>query len=191
MKTAIQLSHLQKLIAQRNGYLVLAAGLVVLCLLLSCLTLRLVGRERIVVTPPVVHQSFWVDHSDVSPQYLAEMTSFFAQLLLTKTPSNAAYQRETLLRYTDPTYYGAFKNKLVAEEDHMAASHITLAFYPVNIEVDVAKLTARITGELHATVGDAPLPLVRLTYRVQYRYDQGRLLIQSFQEEKSEENTHA
>lgn len=184
MKNAIHLSHLQRLMAQRNGYLVLAAGLMLLCVLLSLMVLHLIGRERIIVTPPVVHQSFWVDHDEVSPQYLSEMTSFFAQLRLTKTPSNAAFQRDTLLRYTDPHYYGILKNELVAEEDHIQVSHINLVFYPVNVEVNAKQLIAHITGDLYSTVGDTSLQPMRITYRVQYRYDQGRLLVQSFQEEK-------
>ncbi len=184
MKTAIQLSHLQKLIAQRNGYLVLAAGLLLLCVLLSAMVLHLIGRERIIITPPVVHQSFWVDHNDVSPDYLSEMTSFFAQLRLTKNPDNAAFQRTTLLRYTDPSYYGTLKSELVAEEDHMQAAHISLAFYPVNVEVNAKQLVAWITGDLISTVGNSPLTPTRITYRVQYRYDQGRLLVRSFEEQK-------
>ena len=191
MKTAIQLPYLQKLIAQRNGYLVLATGLMLLCLLLSMMVLHLIGRERIIITPPLVHQSFWIDHDEVSPQYLSEMTNFFAQLRLTKTPESAAFQRETLLRYTDPSYYGTLNNELVAEEDHITASHISLAFYPVNVTVDVKQLTAWITGDLRSTVGDALLPSVRITYQVTYRYDEGRLLVKSFQEEKNrQEKTH-
>jgi type IV conjugative transfer system protein TraE len=187
MKKSVALSHLQRLIAQRNGYLVLAAGLMLLCVLLSLTVLNLIGRERIVITPPIVHHSFWVDHDTVSPMYLSEMTHFFAQLKLTKTPSSAVYQRDMLLRYTDPGYYGAFKNELVAEDDHLTAAHISLVFYPVNMEVNTQDLTASITGDLQSTVGDVRMPSVRVVYKVSYRYDQGRLLVKSFQEEKKKE----
>ena len=189
MKTAIQQSRLQQLIARRNGYLVLSVGLMLLCLLLSIMVLRLIGRERIVITPPVVHRSFWVDNREVSPEYLAEMTAFMAQLRLTITPSNAQYQRETLLRYTDASFYGEFKNELVAEADHLTQSHISLAFYPTNIAVDAPRLAARITGDLVSTVGNAPLPTTHVTYQVRYRYVAGQLRLQSFQEQ--EDKPHA
>ena len=186
MKTSIQRSHFQKIIEQRNGYLVLSTGLLILCLLLSIIIFHLIDRERIIISPPVVHSSFWIDHDEVSPAYLSEMSTFFVQLKLTKTPSNAEFQRETLLRYTDPSFYGEFKNELVAEDEHMINAHINLAFYPVNMEVDTKKLTARVTGDLQSTVGSSALAPVRISYLIGYRYDQGRLLLTSFQEEKNQ-----
>lgn len=190
MKTAIQQSRLQELIARRNGYLVLSVGLLLLCILLSIMVLRLIGRERIIITPPVVHRSFWVDNQQVSPEYLTEMTAFLAQLRLTVTPTSAEYQRETLLRYTDASYYGEFKNELVAEADHLNKSHVSLAFYPTHISVDAPNLTAHITGDLVSTVGNAPLPPARITYQVRYRYTNGQLRLQSFQEQQ-EDKPHA
>lgn len=188
MESAIQKSRLQQLIEQRNGYLVLAAGLLLLCLLLTMLVFHCLGRTRTVIVPPVIQHSFWVGEKTVSPEYLSEMTEFLAQLRLTVTPSSAEYQRDLLLRYLDPRAYGAFKNELIAETDHLTKEHITLAFYPVEVRVDVSHFTAQITGDLHSTVGDSPLPPQRLTYHLIYRYDQGRLLLQSFQEE---EKAHA
>jgi type IV conjugative transfer system protein TraE len=186
MKTAIQKSRFQQIIEQRNGYLVLSAGLLLLCILLSSTIFHLVDRERIIISPPVVHSSFWIDHDEVSPAYLSEMSSFFVQLKLTKTPSNAEFQRETLLRYTDPSFYGAFKNELVAEDEHMTNAHINLVFYPVNMVVDIKKLTASVTGDLQSTVGASALAPVRISYLISYRYDQGRLLLTSFKEEKKQ-----
>jgi len=175
-------SRLQKLIAQRNGYLMLAAGLLLLSLLLSLMVWRLIGRERVIITPPVVHRTFWVDHDEVSAEYLAEMTTFFAQLRLTVTPSSAPFQHATLLRYTDSAHYGELKNELVAEADHLTQSHISLAFYPVRVETDAKHLQARIEGDLYSTIGNAPATPIRIAYRVMYRYNEGRLLLQTFEE---------
>jgi conjugal transfer pilus assembly protein TraE len=182
MQIAHQKSRLQQLIAQRNGYLVLAVGLVGLTLLLATGLCRLIGRERIVIVPPVVEQAFWVDAKTISPTYLSQMTVFFAQLRLNVTPSSAAYQRDLLLRYTDPRYYGDFKNELVAEADHLAQTHTSLIFYPVDVAVDVPHLTATVSGDFSATVGTVLLPVKRLTYQLTYRYAQGRLWLRSFQE---------
>jgi type IV conjugative transfer system protein TraE len=110
------------------------------------------------------------------------MTAFFAQLRLTVTPSNAAFQRNTLLRYTDPSAYGELNNELVAEADHLTQGHISLAFYPTRIEVDVKQLSARIEGDLYSTVGNVPAHTSRITYLVHYAYNQGRLWLQSFEE---------
>ncbi len=175
-------SRLQNLIAQRNGYLVLAAALAMISLILVICVCRMVNRERIVIVPPVIHQAFWVNSQTVSPEYLSQISSFLVQLRLNMTPSSAEYQREMLLRYTDPAYYGELKNELVEEADHLAKTHTSLIFYPVDISVDVSHLTAQISGDFSATVSNMPLPVQRLSYRLSFRYVQGRLWLQSFQE---------
>jgi conjugal transfer pilus assembly protein TraE len=181
-------SRLQHMLAQRNGYLVLAALLAGVCLLLTISVCRLIGRERIVITPPVVNQAFWVEAKAVSPEYLSQMASFLAQLRLNLTPGNAAYQQETLLRYTDPAYYGDLKNELVSEAGQLEKTHTSLIFYPVEVTVDVKQLAADITGDLSATVGNDHLPVQRIRYQLQFRYSEGRLWLKSFEEIKT--NSH-
>ena len=190
MQIAHHKSRLQQLIAQRNGYLVLAAGLLILTLLLTINICRLIGRERIVIVPPVVNQALWLDSQNVSPEYLSQMTTFFAQLRLNMTPSSTEYQRQTLLRYTDPQYYGDFNNELVAEADHLAQSHTSLVFYPVDLSVDTHHLTAQLSGDLSGMVGNVPLPVKRVTYQLSYRYSQGRLWLRSFQIVNEPDSTH-
>ncbi len=177
-------SRLQQLIVQRNGYLILAAVLGIISLILVICVCRMINRERIVIVPPVVNQAFWVNSQTVSPEYLSQISAFLVQLRLNMTPSSAQYQRDMLLRYTDPTYYGELKNELVDEADHLTKTHTSLIFYPVEILVDIPHLTAQITGDFSATVSNLPLPVQRLSYRLSYRYSQGRLWLQSFQEIK-------
>lgn len=192
-------SRLQQILAQRNGYLVLAVILAAISLLLTISVCRMMNRERIVIVPPVVNQSFWVEQSAVSPEYLSQMTTFLAQLRLNLTASNAAYQRDTLLRYTDPIYYGDLKTELVNEADHLEKSHTSMIFYPVEVTVDSQHLTTHIIGDLSASVGNDPLPVQRISYQLIFRYSQGKLWLKSFEEIKNDhadnhitqEETHA
>ena len=179
-------SRLQQILVQRNGYLVLAALLTLVCLLLAISVCRMVGRERIVITPPVINQAFWVEAQAVSPEYLSQMAIFLAQLRLNLTPSSATYQRDTLLRYTDPAYYGDLKNELVNEADQLEKTHTSLIFYPVEVKVDMKNLYVHITGDLNATVGNDPLPVQRLSYQLGFRFSEGRLWLKSFQETKND-----
>lgn len=185
MNLAIYRSYLEKIISQRNGYLVLAGGALIVCLLEAVMILFLIGRERIVIVPPSIEKSFWVSSQNVSPEYLSEMTMFFASLRLNLTPDNSNLQRETLLRYTDSAYYNPLKAQLVKEADRLNDQHISLAFYPVNIKVNSKRLEAIIEGDLKASVGEAPIPTRRVKYLVRYRYDASRLLIKSFEEVKN------
>jgi conjugal transfer pilus assembly protein TraE len=154
MKSLIQKTKLHQLTEQRNGYLVLSGGLVILCLVLSVLCFSLMNREKIVLVPPQIERNFWVSGSQVSPEYLSEMTAFFAWLRLNMTADSADHQRDLLLRYTDPRYYGELKNALISEHDRIIAQHISMAFYPVNVKVDSKKLSAIITGDLISTIGN-------------------------------------
>ena len=179
-------SRLQQILAQRNGYPVLAVLLTGVCLLLAISVCRLIGRERIVITPPVVNQAFWVEARAVSPEYLSQMASFIAQLRLNLTPSNAVYQQETLLRYTDPAYYGDLKNELVSEAEQLEKTHTNLIFYPVEVVVNTQQLTANIIGDLSATVGNDHLPVQRIRYQLNFRYSEGRLWLTAFKEIKND-----
>ena len=49
---------------------------------------RLVGYERVIVVPPAVHKSFWVENDRVSAEYLEQMGYFLIQLALNVTPQS-------------------------------------------------------------------------------------------------------
>ncbi|CAN5421498.1 TraE/TraK family type IV conjugative transfer system protein [soil metagenome] len=184
MKSLIHQSRLRKLLRQRNGYLVLAMSLVFLSVLLVGLCFYLAGRERTVITPAVVERSFWVSNSEVSSEYLSEMSSFFAYLGLNLTPENADSQRHIFLRYTDPKYYGVLNNHLIAQRDRIKEQHIATAFYPINVKVNTKGLTALITGDLISSVGTVQLSPQRVVYEITYRYNDGRLWVSKFEEVK-------
>lgn len=184
MKALIHQSRINQLFEQRNGYLVLASASLLLCLLLVVLCFYLSNRERIVVVPPTIERSFWVSNSEVSADYLSQMTTFLAYLRLNVTPDNVNNQRQLLLRYTDPAFYGPFNDQLVADQDRIAAEHVSSAFYPVGVEVDAKKLIAVITGDLTSSVGTTQIPPQRVTYAMHYRYVNGRLWLTQFEEVK-------
>src|SRR5262249_50707912 len=107
---------------------------------------------------------------------------------LNVTPESADTQRHLLLRYVEPRYYGEFNNELIAERDRLVQQHMSTVFYPVAIQVDTQSLSAEITGDLISSVGSTQLAPQRVTYFIHYRYNQGRLLINQFQEVKPHEN---
>lgn len=185
MQFSVYRSALQKMLAQRNSYAVLALCNGVLCLLLMGWVFCLMGRERILVLPPVVEKSFWVTNAQVSAEYLSEMTAFFAYLRLNVTADSAASQHALLLRYTDPSYYNRLKGQLLQEADRLNEQHLSSAFFPVSVQVDSRHLTAFVTGDLQGSVGEIVLPLQRVKYKVTYRWVGGRLFVQTFTQEVS------
>lgn len=184
MKRFLQQSRLQHLIRYRNGYLVLASGSIILNILFILYLFTLVGHERVILLPPHISKSFWVDGHQVSGDYLSEMGLFFTNLRLNVTQENASLQHGILLRYVHPSFYSEMKTQLIQEEERIKTSHITMVFYPVNLQVDTKKWIARITGDLQSVIGQDTQPSQRVTYQISFNYDAGRLLVKSFEEVK-------
>jgi conjugal transfer pilus assembly protein TraE len=182
MRYALNKSILENALKQRNGYLVIASGLTALCLLLTLIIFQLSFHKRTYLVPPEINHSFWISDAAASSEYLAEMSAFFISLRLNITPSNIKNQREMLLRYTDPSYYGQLKTQLVAEGDRITKESLSTAFYPVDVRIDTKQLQAIVTGDVKTTVGKEPLPDRRVRYLLQYRYNSGRLFVSSFKE---------
>ncbi len=187
MKIKIQRSLLQYAIRRRNGYLAIACGSLMLNLLLGIGMLSMIGREKTIIVPPNISQSFWISNSTVALEYLSEMSHFFTILRFNITPSIAENQRETLLRYVNPEYYESLKVQLINEEQQMAKDHITSAFYPVDIKVDAKHLEALVIGDLVSTVGSNQLPAKRVTYKITYKHNNHRLLVKKFAEISTED----
>lgn len=175
-------SELQAMVAKRNGYAVISVTALLLCVILSLVAVWAMGREKIIVVPPVIEKSFWVSNSQVSEEYLTEMTGFFAYLRLNVTPDSVDNQHRTLLQYTDPSAYSRLKNQLDQEAVRIKETHLSTAFFPTQVVVDNPHLTAQIIGDLHGKVGDTTLPTQRVTYAVHYRFAHGRLWVSAFEE---------
>lgn len=185
MRLSFEKGQIEKLLKERNGYMMLALGSLLICLIQLILVFVLIGREKIVIVPASIEKSFWVSSHSVSPEYLAEMALFFANLRLNITPESAQFQRDTLLRYTDPNYYGSFKSKLVEEGDRVSEQHLSIAFFPVGFpKVDEKNLKVIVDGDVKAYVGESAIPTKRMSYLITFTFNSSRLLVKSFEEVK-------
>ena len=84
---------------------------------LAALALRASGRERVVLLPPAVHKSFWVEQDRVSPEYLEQMGYFLLQLILNVTPQSIDHQSRLLLQYAAPAAAGPPADPEAAGQD--------------------------------------------------------------------------
>jgi conjugal transfer pilus assembly protein TraE len=171
---------------QRN----VVAGICVVLLSISavqslCLFFR---HERIVITPPQLTQSFWIEGNRFSPQYLEEMALHYAHFLLDVTEKTVLYQGEIILRYVAPESYGTFKAKLLEDEKNLKTNHLSTRFAPSDVVISPDQLRVDITGELMSYVADKKISQIRETYRFQFHTQSGRLLIKDFSLVKSDRN---
>lgn len=184
MKHVLKKSRIQYLVDNRNGYLVLASGSLILNILLSVIIYFMLGYEKTVLVPPTISREFWVSENKVSPEYLSSMSIFLADIRFNLTPSNAALQRQLFLRYVDPTHYEKLKTELIEEESHLKKEHVTMTFFMTDVRVDSKKMIAKISGDLQYIVGDSLQPSQHVIYQMSYRLSSGRLMIQSLEEVK-------
>lgn len=182
MERTIFQSRLLKLFHARNAYLFFSCSLIVVVLFLCCVIYRFQSQQKTIVVPAVVHTPFWISSNDVSDDYLAEMAYFFANLYLNVSPENAVYQRDTLLRYTDPKSYDQLSRMWAGLINRIRKDAISTVFYPSKIKVNHQDLSVQISGQFHTFVGQTKLPIVNRTYELKFNYEFGRLTLKKFQQ---------
>lgn len=185
MKHILNKSRIQYLVDNRNGYLVLACGSIILNIILSSVIYYVIGFEKIVLVPPTINRSFWVSQKTVSPTYLASMSLFLSELRFNLTPNNASTQRQMFLEYVDSAQYEKLKAKMIEEEGHLKKEHIAMSFYATDVpRVDSENLIAKVPGDLQYIVGDSLQPIQHVVYQISYRLSGGKLMIRGIEEVK-------
>ena len=63
-----------------------AAGQLLILIIMAAGWWRSVGNERTILVPPELHKTVWVDSEKVSKEYLEEMSYFIGSLILNASP---------------------------------------------------------------------------------------------------------
>ena len=143
---------------------------------------RLVGSERVIVVPPAVHKTFWVETDKVSAEYLEQMGYFLIQLALNVTPQSVDYQSKLLLQYVAPGSYGDIKTTMAVVAERLKHDGASTVFSARNLTTDEHAMKVAIQGSLTTFIGDRRVSEVMKSYLVQLQYAAGKLTIKSFKE---------
>ncbi len=161
-----------------------------LCLILA-IGVSIVGgflflkQERIIIAPPTIEKTFWVDETGVSATYLEQFGVFLAQQLLTKTATSAEAQRNLLLRHTHPAAFDTIRDKLLAEEMALREHNASYVFFPHRVDTDLKDLVVTLHGERTYFTQGKRLSEEAATYRLHFAYSGGRLLITAIERGES------
>jgi type IV conjugative transfer system protein TraE len=85
------------------------------------------------VVPAYQQQSFWLDQSNVSKEYLEQMSLFFVEYLLNLTADSIAYQRDIILKHVVPSYYAELKKRFLEEETRYRQEYLATNIKPMHI----------------------------------------------------------
>ena len=161
---------------------VLLVGSMLVNLALGILAARLAGRERVVVVPPTIHKTFWVESDRVSSEYLEQMGYFLMQLTLNVTPQSVDHQSKVLLQYAAPAAFGELRAALLAAAERLKRDGASTLFSAQDLIVDESGLRVGVRGQLATFVSDRRVSDVSKGYAIEFQYSGGRIFLKAFRE---------
>lgn len=168
---------------KRNQGLGLAIGGLIAALL-ACLViiLNLIGTERTIVVPPSIDKTFWVTKDRVSREYLEQMGSFIAWLILDVSPASIDWKKDILLNYVAPDQHGAMKSRQEIESERLKRINASTSFLPQQLVTSEEQQTVVIRGRLRTQVNGQDTATETKAYLAEFQYVGGRMHLKSFKE---------
>lgn len=167
----------------RNRGLATMAGVLSFALLAAMIAiLNILGTERTIVVPPTINKSFWVTGSSVSAEYLEQMGSFIAWLILDVSPSSIEWKKEALLPYVTPKEHEALKNRQDIEAERIKRLNANTYFLPSQLVPSESDQSVVIRGRLRTQVNGQETSTEPKAYLVKFEYTGGRIQLQTFKE---------
>ena len=160
-----------------------ALALMGACLLCSLvLMFNMVGRDRVVVTPPSIDKTFWVSKDRVSSSYLEQMGSFIAYLTLDVSPQSIDWKKAMLLQYVSPDVYGALQTRQDLEADRLRRLNATTQFSVAQLLPNEEAMNVTLRGRLATFVNGARTSDVDKEYVAEFEFKGARVQIRNFRE---------
>ena len=161
---------------------VVLTGSILVNLVLAVFAVRLAGRERVVVVPPTIHKTFWLESDRVSAEYLEQMAYFLMQLTLNVTPQSVDHQAKVLLQYAAPASFGELRTALLAAGERLKRDGASTIFSAQELAVDERALRVGVRGQLTTFVSDRRVSEVSKGYAIELQYSGGRVFLKAFRE---------
>ncbi len=178
MNHKFNLKNTRNLAFQRNLLLGLTSLLLIIILLQT--VLLFFKNDKIIITPPELKQSYWVQGERFSDNYLEEMAIFFSHLLLDVSDRNCAYNGNVLLRYVEPSQVSNFKLLINDSLKTLTKNSSSTTFSITNCEVFGSDMQVRLHGILHTYVGGKRITSNEASYEMQLMGSVGKLFITGF-----------
>jgi conjugal transfer pilus assembly protein TraE len=156
----------------------LAAGHVIALVVI----LNLLGSVRTLVVPPSMNKSFWVERDKASSEYLEQMGSFIAWLILDVTPASIDWKKDILLGYIAPDQHGAMKTRQELEASRLKRINASTVFMPQQLVPSEDAQTVVVRGRLRTLVNGQETGNEAKAFLVEFSYSGGRMHVKTFKE---------
>ena len=160
-----------------------ALALMGACLLSSLvLMFNMVGRDRVIVTPPSIDKTFWVSKDRVSSSYLEQMGSFIAYLTLDVSPQSIDWKKTMLLQYVSPDVYGVLQTRQDLEADRLRRLNATTQFSVAQLLPNEEAMNVTLKGRLATFINGARTSDIDKEYVAEFEFKGNRVQIRNFKE---------
>jgi len=172
-----------KELRRRNRGLGMAVGALATGQVIALIViLNLLGSVRTLVVPPSINKSFWVERDRASSEYLEQMGSFIAWLILDVTPASIDWKKEILLGYVEPDQHGAMKTRQELETTRLKRINASTVFMPQQLVPSEDAQTVVVRGRLRTLVNGQETANDPKAYLVEFSYAGGRMHLKTFKE---------
>ena len=144
--------------------------------------LNLLGSVRTVVVPPSINKSFWVTRDKASNEYLEQMGSFIAWLVLDVTPASVDWKKDILLGYVEPEQHGELRTRQDLEAARLKRINASTFFMPQQLVPSEDAQTVIVRGRLRTQVNGLETANDLKAYLVEFSYSGARVHLKTFKE---------
>lgn len=173
---------------KKNRYLALGTDKLIIMGLVSCLVMLILfmliygTRTRIILTPPEIPKSMWVDADQASDEYLEEMTNFMNQLILNTSAGSVDYQGKLLKKYACSDGIGTLEARMQQSSLALKRDNAITLFSARQIRIDRQTKRVATSGELTIWVGDKRIGSSAKTFLTAFDLSAGRICVKDFYE---------
>jgi len=154
---------------RENTFLKIAIFLLALALIVNG---QLKRPVRVIVVPPEVKKSFWVEKNKVSPEYLEQLAIFLVTFNANYSPSSIDYNIKTLRQYITPKAYAKIEQDLLVQKVKIQQNHIAQSFFPKKTVTYPGKTqTVDVLGTVYRFVRNKEIFKGKAGYRITLSYE--------------------
>jgi type IV conjugative transfer system protein TraE len=169
--------NITKILSQRNSLFIVAG---ILSLSNVLLGVALVCRhEKIILVPPHITKTLWVQGGEVSKEYLEEMGLYMSKLLLDLSPTSFAYNHAVLLKYATPEAYGELKKQLIKDGEQYTKLQLSTHFKPAEITAYPQTLEVTVKGQLISYVAGKQVRDSQESLFLKFTHREGGIFLES------------
>lgn len=177
MESKIVIANTERVVKQRNLFLLLTIILAVSCLLLSW---SLTSFEQRIVLVPGLNQAVEVSKNRVSRSYLEEVALLFLSHLLDISASNINYKKELILKYTSDSSSAQINEYFAKVAKEYKRFSLSTHFTAKSLEIDESKLEVTAKGVLTSWYGKNGHQTKEVSYFTRFEYVGGVLRLLAF-----------